>query len=638
MSGKQQAVMDRTEEDKSSDINALEQKLSLLIINSEESYILVDTEFNIVAFNRQFKNQYLQYFGTEIQKGESILKLARPERVNTLKKVYERVFAGMSETTEIEIPIANNDKLIILNRFKPAFDENGLIIGAFVTSSDISALRKAEKDKQEAEKQIEFEHNNLRALINNTKSLIWSYNIDNRLITFNEPFKQHYYKSQGKYPEVGELFIEYAFGTDQKERFSLYTKRVLNGESFSVIEHRYEPNEKWTEISFNPIFDRNQVIGVACVASDVTDRKLFEKNLIQSQNRLKQAQEIAHLGNWELNFATKSAKWSDEAYRIYGITSYNFDHTFESWLSFVHPEDLVHVNEIIKKGYETLKDYSMYHRIIRPDGSIRHLYSESHFEFDMTGKPIGLYGISQDITDRKTNEIKLQELLKRSNEQNKWLNNFTHIVSHNIRSHNSNISGIIELLEHTDDSDEFENLLQMLKHSTTKLSETITNLSEYVTFQNDTEKHYRKVNLYEEIEKTLKVVNFTGSEAKIINEVDKNVELMLIPSYIESILLNLLTNAIKYRSKDRASEIRFRSEKMNGFMCLKVSDNGIGIDLSKHNDSIFGLFKTFHNNKDSIGFGLFITKNQIEAMDGKIEIESDLGTGTTFTIYFHEKS
>lgn len=634
--------MSKTSDDKAIDeLRKLDQKLSLLITNSEESYILVDTAFNIVAFNRQFKTQYLKFFGLDVKKGDSIFDLTHPDRIANLRKIYEHVFAGKTEYSELELTLPNKETLVISNKFKPAFDEEGHIIGAFVTSADISELRKAEKQNKEAESRLEFEHNNLKALINNTKSQIWSLDLEFKLISFNDAFANAIWQLTQKTPSVGDNYLNFYGSTDQSARFKLYIGRVKNSESFTVIEHNYEPKEAWKEIAFNPIKDDNhQVIGVACIATEITERKQFEKSLIQNQNRLKQAQEIAHLGNWELSFHTNSAKWSDEAYRIYGITSHNFDHTFESWLSFIHPEDLPMVNQIIKKGYETLEDYSFYHRIIRPDGAVRYIYSESHFEFDHSGKPVGVYGISQDITERKSNEIKLQELLKNSNDHNKWLNNFTHIVSHNIKSYNNNIVGIIELLESTSENDEFEYLMNMLKQSTSKLNDTVNNLAEYVAFQNDSEKHYKNINLKAEIDKTRDAVSHMIGEtdAIIVNEVDPDIELMLIPSFIDSILLNLLSNAIKYRSEQRQPKVIFRSERINGFIKLEVIDNGKGLDLNKYGDSVFGMYQTFHGNKDALGFGLFITKNQVEAMNGKIEIDSQVDRGTTFTIYFNEKS
>lgn len=614
--------------------------MSLIVNNSDINYILLDTDLKIIALNDRVKHQFSKYSGNTLQEGISILDITPEDNKEKIKEIANKVLQGSTETNINRVNFGNETEKVVSSTFKPAMDAQGRIVGILISSTDITIFKQQEAEKTALEKNIDFEKENLKALINNTNSLIWSFDCDYRLLTFNKPFENHAKKSFGITPKLGDTFLDYERGSDRTERFKLYTKRVFNGEPYSVIDHTYEPTERWTEIAFNPIIEKGKVIGIACISSDITERKLFEKSLIGSQNRLKRAQEIAHLGNWELSFKTNSARWSDEAYKIYGITSYNFDHTFESWLSFIHPEDLGDVMEVIERGKQTLEDYSMYHRIIRPDGSIRYIYSETHFELDNNGKPIGVHGISQDITDRRNNEIKLQELLKKSNDQNRWLNNFTHIVSHNIRSHNSNISGIVSLLENTKDQEEFNQLMGLLKNSTVKLGETIKNLSEYIVLQSNSDKQYKDVNIHDEINKTCSAISqlIADSGAEIINNTDKDLSMQLVPAYIESILLNLLSNAIKYRSKDRQPIVTISNTKVNSFQCLRIEDNGMGIDLNKHKDAVFGMFQTFHGNKDAVGFGLFITKNQIEAMDGKIEIESAPGKGTTFNIYLHEKS
>ena len=105
-----------------------------------------------------------------------------------------------------------------------------------------------------------------------------------------------------------------------------------------------------------------------------------------------------------------------------------------------------------------------------------------------------------------------------------------------------------------------------------------------------------------------------------------------IPAYLESIMLNLATNALKYRSPDRAPQITCKSYSDNGHTYLTFSDNGIGIDMAKYGDKVFGMYKTFHTNTNSKGIGLFITRNQIESLGGSIEIESAVNVGTTFKI------
>ncbi|MEQ1625227.1 MAG: ATP-binding protein, partial [Sediminibacterium sp.] len=106
------------------------------------------------------------------------------------------------------------------------------------------------------------------------------------------------------------------------------------------------------------------------------------------------------------------------------------------------------------------------------------------------------------------------------------------------------------------------------------------------------------------------------------------------PAYLDSILLNLVSNAIKYRSEVRIPEIIISLSSSNQFKILTVKDNGIGIDLQKNKDQLFGMYKTFHRNKDAKGLGLYITKVQVEAMKGKIEVESILGLGSSFMVYF----
>ena len=124
------------------------------------------------------------------------------------------------------------------------------------------------------------------------------------------------------------------------------------------------------------------------------------------------------------------------------------------------------------------------------------------------------------------------------------------------------------------------------------------------------------------------------SGAKINASFEEFEEINYIPAYLESILLNLVTNAIKYKHPDRDPVIGIRSYIEDEKKFLQISDNGRGIDMKLFKDKIFGMYKTFHYNKDAVGIGLFITKNQVESLNGKITVESEVDEGTTFTIEF----
>ena len=144
------------------------------------------------------------------------------------------------------------------------------------------------------------------------------------------------------------------------------------------------------------------------------------------------------------------------------------------------------------------------------------------------------------------------------------------------------------------------------------------------------------INLYDSIADTIQNMHsiLFNSNVAIINTIDKDVTVLALAAYLESILLNLMTNAVKYRSEDRDPIIKISTEIKGDYIVLSIEDNGIGIDLKKNGFKIFGMYKTFHNNKDARGIGLFITKNQVEAINGKIEVASKENIGTTFKVYF----
>jgi two-component system sensor histidine kinase UhpB len=129
-------------------------------------------------------------------------------------------------------------------------------------------------------------------------------------------------------------------------------------------------------------------------------KKVRDHELVLSERRLARAQQIAHMGSWELDFSSNIVRWSREACRIYGIPPNQYEQPFKMWLSFIHPEDVGFVTRKIKESRDSLPYFFINYRIIHTDGSIRHIYSESKLEFDLNNKPACLYGIVHDVTER----------------------------------------------------------------------------------------------------------------------------------------------------------------------------------------------------------------------------------------------
>lgn len=239
-----------------------------------------------------------------------------------------------------------------------------------------------------------------------------------------------------------------------------------------------------------------------------------------------------------------------------------------------------------------------------------------------------------DITERKQKELELNETLDIVGEQNKRLLNFAHIVSHNLRNHAGNISMLISLFDMEESVEEKEELMEYLKTASERLNVSIEDLNEIIDQQYKTETDLKTLKPADVISKVKDILfsEILSYNIKFKEDIDESISIEYNPAYIESIILNLLSNAIKYRDPDKKPEISVTLCEETNHVYLTVSDNGLGIDLEKHGDKLFGMYKTFHGNDNSKGIGLFITKNQIESMGGSIEVESTPGKGTTFKI------
>jgi signal transduction histidine kinase len=180
----------------------------------------------------------------------------------------------------------------------------------------------------------------------------------------------------------------------------------------------------------------------------------------------------------------------------------------------------------------------------------------------------------------------------------------------------------------------------MLHTSTEKLADTIVNLSDIVAVNSNVNKPKEPRRLKEEIDKTLEALSVVIHQHHIGVDVQvpADVAVTVVPAYLDSILLNLISNAVKYRSPERKALIRLETHREPGFVVLSVHDNGLGINMARNRAKLFGMYKTFHDNEDARGVGLFITKNQIEAMQGHIVVESEVGVGSTFKVYFNENA
>ena len=248
--------------------------------------------------------------------------------------------------------------------------------------------------------------------------------------------------------------------------------------------------------------------------------------------------------------------------------------------------------------------------------------------------------IQRDVTEEKNQEKEKEQLIRELTQNNKDLKQFSYITSHNLRAPLSNLIGLLNLIEDTpNDNQELKELISGFSKSTHLLNETINDLAKVMIIKDNPSIQKEEILLNGIFENVFCQLNSQIELYKPIIKLDfeKAATLYVNKAYIESILMNLLTNSIKYKSENRKLKISIASSQVNDTVVLTFKDNGIGIDLERNKDKVFGLYQRFHNYPDSKGLGLYLVKSQVETMGGTIDIESEVNKGTIFTLIFKNK-
>ena len=319
-----------------------------------------------------------------------------------------------------------------------------------------------------------------------------------------------------------------------------------------------------------------------------------------------------------------------------------------------NPEEIINKSPDFLKGPNT--EISVVKKIIRiiqnkeeSQLEIR-CYKKDKTEFWLRFTMIPIYNsenelshwvsIQRDVTEEKNQEKEKEQLITELTQNNKDLKQFSYITSHNLRAPMSNLTGLLNLIEDIEIEDpELNEIINGFSKSTHLLNETIEDLTKVMIIKDKTSIQNENISLKEIFENV-----FT----QLSNQIESNKPILKLnldsvsvvngnKAYLESILLNLLTNSLKYKSKERIPKISITAHQIDNFTKLTFKDNGIGIDLKRNKDKIFGLYQRFHDYPDSKGLGLYLVKSQVEAMKGTINIESKVNKGTTITLTFKNK-
>lgn len=357
------------------------------------------------------------------------------------------------------------------------------------------------------------------------------------------------------------------------------------------------------------------------------------------------------------------------------------DELKRDWKSSISQEDFEKLRAVFENASKHKRPFEVEFRMRRYDGQSRWILSSGRPFYDIDKNFKGYLGVSYDITDQKRNLAKLNksnaelqqtteellsteemlhklnlELEKKVEDRTKDLNekndtllkintdldNFIYTASHDLKAPIANIEGLTTILDDVTSETSFNNkevisLIEMIKTSISKLKNTIMDLTEISKVQRMEKDDIAPQNLSEIIEdvQALLFEQIKKSNAEIKLDLDECPSIEFSKKDLRSIVLNLLSNAIKYRS-DRKPVVSIKCYKKDNYAVLAVSDNGIGIDLKQA--KLFKMFKRFNTDTEGAGIGLYIIKRIIDDAGGKIEVESEVGKGSTFSVYFKYQS
>lgn len=375
--------------------------------------------------------------------------------------------------------------------------------------------------------------------------------------------------------------------------------------------------------------------------SDITELKDKEEKLRISEERFQFALDASTAGIWDWDMVTNNVFYSSLSLKILELESADIFDDPERWDKIVHPDDLPKYYSDIQEHFDNkIPYYENYHRVMTSSGNYKWILDRGKvIKRDENGKPLRVIGTHTDVSLQKEKELELLKTMKLYSDQNSRLVNFSHIVSHNLNTQAGNIKSILDFIDADIGKQTVSEMLEHLRTVSNDLNDTISNLTQIVKTQSNINIAVVPLKLCEYIEKTISTIKGFDKQTNvtIINNVPKYLTINFNPAYMESVLLNFATNAIKYAHPDRDPVIVFDfSIEQDGHKSLKITDNGLGIDLKVYGDLLFGMYKTFHKHQEARGIGLYITRNQIEAMKGSISVESEVGVGTSFKIIFND--
>ncbi|WP_340203513.1 PAS domain S-box protein [Ascidiimonas sp. W6] len=614
---------------------------SLFIENAPSAIAMLDTNLCYLAHSKKWLSDYGVKESSLI--GRSHYEIF-PEIPQRWKDDHRKCLKGEVLRSEEDYFIRKDGKLQYTNwELHPWYDDGGEVGGIIMMTSDITKIKEAEVKLRISEERFRSSFENAAAgmvivdlngmflEVNNTFCELMGYNPDELLstnfldITHKDDLEED--RKAMKYLKEGTI----PFTHLQKRYIHKNGEHIQVVLSVSMVRNEFE----------NPLYYVAQILDVTPM---VKTQKALQQTLAKLEAILEASSEVSIIGT---DTEGKIILFNKGAENLLGYTRSEVIGILTPDVFHDELEKEIQLKELIKEGWYPKTMHDIFSTKILEDGfyTQEFTYIEKHGKkipvlltitaIKEEGKVVGYLKVAVNIEKSKQKEAEINKLLEVTKDQNERLKNFAHIVSHNMRSHTGNLQMLLNLYREEETNEGREEILKLLNSASISLSQTIEHLNEIVQINTTVEENMVSIGLQNMLIDVLGNLSYITSDNNfnIISSISSKIKVTGVHAYVESIFLNMLTNSFRYKRHSQNSFIKITASIKGAEVLLEFKDNGLGIDLEKHGDRLFGMYKTFHQHEQSRGIGLFITKNQVEAMGGRIEVESENNKGTTFKIY-----
>ncbi|MEZ4969350.1 MAG: PAS domain S-box protein [Flavobacteriaceae bacterium] len=542
--------------------------------------------------------------------------------------IQRAITKGEEWDTELQIVTAKGKELWVRAKGMPEF-VNGRCVRLYGIFQDIDKKKKAEIKNAQIKERLDLatEAANIG---------IWEYNIHKDELDWNDEMFPLFGVKPKDFKGNFESWKATVHPDDLERCLKEFDMAVSGIRDFKTQFRIVHPDGAIKHIKANAGIIRDnsgKVIKMVGTNWDITELVNTQLKLNKSEESFKGSFKSSAVG---MALVATNGTWLDVNDSLCLSLGYSRNELLQlSFQDITHPEDLDkdlgHLRVLLDgKG----DSYQMEKRYFHKEGRVVYVVLTVTAVKDIEGNLSHFISQVVDITAKIEAQKKSEEFLKLTKSQNNSLLNFAHIVSHNLRSHSSNLSMLSNYLIEEQGESEKKEIEAMIVNASDSLNETVAHLNEVVQISTEAKGQLQNVCLHDIVKNVEKNISALLHQKNVECHIsiDKSIHVKGIHAYLDSIFLNLFTNSIKYCSPKRIPKIMIQAAKEGSTIILDFKDNGLGINLERHGKKLFGMYKTFHEHEDSKGIGLFITKNQIEAMNGKIEVESTVDEGTLFRI------